>query len=64
MVTLEIDEESVQAKRFLKYAYTLPFAKVVERKKDFREVLKDCNAVPADEFFDELERRLDKYYGK
>ena len=64
MVTLMIDEESAQAKRFLEYAYTLPFTKVMEEKKDFHKALKDCNAIPADEFFDELEHRLDKYYGK
>jgi hypothetical protein len=55
---------TVQARRFLEYVRTLPFTEVVEEEKDFRKAVKDCNAVPADEFFDELERRLDRHYSK
>lgn len=62
MVTFMVDEESIQAKRFIEYVRTLSFAKVIEEKKDFQKAITDCDAVPADVFFDELERRLDKHY--
>jgi hypothetical protein len=44
MVTLVINEETVQARRFLEYVRTLSFAKVVEEEKDFRKAVKDCSS--------------------
>ena len=42
MATIIIKENSPQAKRLLEYIKTLPFATVVEEKKNFRETAKKC----------------------
>jgi len=62
MTTIIIEEDSPQAKKLLEYIKTLPFATVVEeKKKSFREAAKECNAVPAKAFTDELRRRIDQW---
>jgi hypothetical protein len=62
MTTIIIESNNVQARHFVDYARTLPFAKVVEEKrKSFEEVAMDCNAVSLDVFFDELNSRIEKW---
>jgi hypothetical protein len=63
MTTIVIEENSLQAKRLLEYIRTLPFATIVEEeKKNFREAARDCHAVTADTFFDELDDRIKKRF--
>lgn len=63
MATIIIEENTPQAKQLLEYIKTLPFATLVEeKKKNFNEAVKECNAVTVDEFFDELDRRIKKHY--
>jgi len=58
MVTVVIEENSPQAKKFLAYARTLPFVTVVEaKKKSFRAAVAECNGRPASEFFEEMRRQ-------
>jgi hypothetical protein len=62
MTTIIIEEDSPQAKRLLEYIRTLPFVTVVEeKKKSFREAAEECKAVSVDAFFDELNRRIDRW---
>ncbi len=62
MTTIFIEENSPQAKQLLEYIKTLPFATVIEEKKEnFHEAAKGCNAVPAKVFTDELRRRIDQW---
>jgi predicted HTH domain antitoxin len=62
MTTVIIDSAGVQATSFVEYARTLPFATVVEeKKKSFEEASAECNAVSVDEFFDELNSRIEKW---
>ena len=62
MTTVIIEENSVQAKHFIKFARTLPFAKVIETKKtSYEEACIECGAVTVDAFFDELNARIDKW---
>lgn len=59
MTMIIIEEDSPQAKKFLEYAATLPFATVVEeQEKDFRSAMEECDTVSVDEFFDELDQRI------
>ena len=60
MTTVLIDNNNVQAKGFVEYARSLPFATVVE-KKSFEEAAKECNSVTVDAFFDELDSRIEKW---
>lgn len=63
MTTIIIEENSPQAKQLVEYIKTLPFATVVkEKKKSFRKAVKECNAVSADVFFDELNNRIRKRF--
>jgi hypothetical protein len=65
MTTLIINDNSPQAKHFLNYAKTLPFAKVVEEsdtKKDFQKGITESKGVSVDAFFDELDNRLKEHY--
>lgn len=67
MTTLIIKDNSSQARHFLNYAKTLPFAKVIERessKKDFHQAVEACNGTSVDAFFNELDERLKKHYNK
>ena len=62
MTTILIEDNSVQAKQFVKFAGTLPYATVVApKKKSFKEACAECNAITVDEFFDELDERIDKW---
>ena len=63
MTTMIIEENSVQAKQFIKYARTLPFTTVVGgKKKSFEEACAECDAVPLDTFIDELKKRVKEGY--
>jgi hypothetical protein len=61
---LEIDMDSTQAKQFVEFARTLPFiTNIIEPKKQsFEEACAECDAVTVDEFFDELNARIEKRY--
>ena len=62
MTTVIIEDNSPQAKQLLEYIKTLPYATVVEEKtKSFAEAAEECNAVSVDEFFDELDRRIEQW---
>ena len=63
MTTIIIEENSPQARQLLEYIKTLPFATVMEeKKKSFREECEECNAVPVDVFFDELNNKIEKHF--
>ena len=63
MTTMIIEDNSVQAKHFINFARTLPFATVVEtKKKSFEEACAECNAVSVDTFFDELDERIKRRF--
>ena len=63
MTTIIIEESCSQAKHLLEYIKTLPFATVVEeKKKNFREAAKECNAVPVSAFIGELHRQIDEHF--
>ncbi len=62
MIRLIIEDNDPQARHFVEFARTLPFVKFEEEKKHtFREAVAECNGIPVDEFFDELDRRIDKW---
>jgi hypothetical protein len=62
MTTMVIEDRSIQAKQFIRYARTLPFATVVEaKKKSYEEACAECGAVTVDAFFDELNARIEKW---
>ncbi|MDR1161556.1 MAG: hypothetical protein LBK45_04365 [Tannerellaceae bacterium] len=62
MTTIFIEEDSPQAKQLLEYIKTFHFVTVVEeKKKNFREAARECNAVPVKVFTDELRRRIDQW---
>ena len=60
MTTVIIEEDSLQARQLLEYIKTLPYATVVE-EKSFCEAAKECDAISADAFFDELNNRIEKH---
>ena len=63
MTTMIIEDNSIQAKQFIRFARTLPFTVVVETpKKSFEEAASECNAVSVDTFFDELDERIKKRF--
>jgi len=59
MTTVLVKNNSVQARSFIEYARMLPFATVVEKKK---EAVAECNGRPASEFFDELRYQVKKHF--
>jgi len=64
MTTIIIEESNPQAKKFIEFARTLPFATIVEekrKKKSFRQVCDECRSVTADTFFDELNARIEQW---
>jgi hypothetical protein len=65
MTTIVIDNNSPQAKQFIKYARTLPFAKIERRKaapqSKWDKAIAE-GAVTVDEFIDELQLQLHKHY--
>ena len=63
MTTIIIEDNSVQAKQFIKFACTLPYTTLVgPKKKKFEEAAAECNAVSVDEFFDELDERIKRRF--
>ena len=62
MATMIIEDKSVQAMQFIKFARTLPYATIVESgNKNYEEACAECGAVTVDDFFDELNARIDKW---
>ena len=63
--TLVIDNSSPQAKQFVKFARTLPFARVERRKakpqSEWDKAIAE-GAVTVDEFIDELKHQLREHY--
>ena len=63
MTTVIINNNGVQARSFIEYARTLPFATVVEeKKKSFEEAVVECNGVSVKTFTDELRRQIDEHF--
>ena len=62
MTTVIIDDNNVQAKSFVEYARTLPFARVSEKKQSFEEACSECDAITVDFFINELENRVKQRY--
>ena len=63
MTTVLIDNNDIQAKSFVEYARTLPFATVVEKKKkSFEEACAECNGRTVTEFFDELRFQIKEHF--
>ena len=62
MKTIMYNDSSFQAQQLLNYISTLPFATIIdEKKKSFAEAVAECNAISVDEFFDELNARIEKW---
>ena len=62
MKTIMYNDSSFQAQQLLNYISTLPFATIIdEKKKSFAEAAAECNAISVDEFFDELNARIEKW---
>ena len=62
MKTIVYNDSSFQAQQLLNYISTLPFATIIdEKKKSFAEAVAECNAISVDEFFDELNARIEKW---
>ena len=62
MKTIMYNDSSFQAQQLLNYISTLPFATIIdENKKSFAEAAAECNAISVDEFFDELNARIEKW---
>ena len=62
MKTIVYNDSSFQAQQLLNYISTLPFATIIdENKKSFAEAAAECNAISVDEFFDELNARIEKW---
>jgi len=60
---VEIDMKTTQAKQFIKFASTLPFATILTTgKKSFKEAVAECDGRPANEFFDELRRQVKEHF--
>ena len=63
MTIVLIEDNHVQAKSFVEYARTLPFATVVaERKKSFEEAVAECNGRPVSEFFNDLRYQIKEHF--
>jgi hypothetical protein len=56
---LQINADSPDAMKFIEFARTLPFVAVDKSK--WQQAL-DEGACPVDEFFDELDRRIEKRF--
>jgi len=60
---VEIDTKTLQAKQFIKFTRTLPFATVMEsKKKSFKEAAAQCDGRPVSDFFDELRRQVKEHF--
>ncbi len=65
MATIIINENDLQGKRLLEYIKTLPYASVIdEKKKNFHEVLEECDAVPVSTFVRGLHQQIDEHFNK
>jgi len=63
MITVMIEDNNIQAKIFVEFIRTLPFAAVIEtQEKCFEEACAECNGRPASEFFDELLHQVKKHF--
>ena len=63
MTTVLIEDNNVQAKIFVEFLRTLPFATVIEtQKKTFEEACTECNGCPSSEFFDELRHQVNNHF--
>ena len=61
--TIIIDDNSIQAKQLIEYIKTLPFAKVVDNKKNtLEEAAAEYGSVSVDEFFDELDDKIKEHF--
>ena len=64
MTTIVINENTQQAKQFVKYARTLPFTTVKEKKikalSTWNQAIAD-GAVSVEEFFGELKSRIEQW---
>jgi hypothetical protein len=62
MTIVIIEDDSIQAEKFVEYARTLPFVKIEKRKANkFKEAVADCNGITVDSFFDELDSHIEKW---
>jgi len=65
MTTIIIEDSSPQAKQFVKFIRTLPFAEVKRRRtlpqNQWDKAIAE-GAVTVDEFFDELDERLKRRF--
>ncbi len=67
MTTVIIDDNNPQARQFLKYTRTLPFARVERRRRQPKSTWQqaiDEGAVPLESFIDELRRQVNEHYDK
>ena len=65
MTTLHIDDSYPQAKQFIRYARSLPFAQVERKRKTTKSTWQqalDEGAVPLESFIDELRRQVNEHY--
>ena len=65
MTTVIIREDNLQAKQFIKFVRTLPFAEVKRERKKPQSAWDKAiaeGAVTVDEFIDELQRQLREHY--
>jgi hypothetical protein len=61
MTTIIINDNTPQARQFVEYARTLPFAEIKSEKSKWQQAV-DEGAITADEFCDELERRIKDHF--
>jgi hypothetical protein len=65
MTTIVIDNNSPQAKQFVRFARTLPFVEVKRSSPKPQSVWNKAiaeGAVTVDEFFDEVSRQIKEHY--
>jgi len=60
---LKIEMDSPQAQQFVEFARTLPFTTILRdaKRMGFEEACAECKAVTIDDFFDELNARIEKW---
>ncbi len=61
MTTVIIDESNPQGQWLLDLIKDHHSVSIVG-KKSFRQAAEECNAITVDEFFDELDRRIEKRF--
>lgn len=61
-IQFSIDMSNPMALPLVGYLESLPFAAIEKRDdKTFEEAARECNAVSVDEFFDELDARIERW---